>query len=273
MAARPDNFGEHDKARGSNDMRPAIRLALAFDILLRLTLWCTASAISLVVFAALDLWPESNPLTAELPTAIRWVAAAAWFIVLFNVLYVAAILLVRAPIPTPREGVYPKKGGPFNAQLIWMSLLVALNKARYFPPPPGFLVFHISHLPPMCWLIGPLFGPKSRSSFPMEPAILDPWLVEIGRNVVIGYNSAVAAHYQERDSWIIKRTTIEDDAVIGGNVIIYAGVRVGAGAVIASGAVVLPNTTIGPNEFWGGLPAKKIRDLPDECSGPAPVRS
>jgi hypothetical protein len=25
---------------------------------------------------------------------------------------------------------------------------------------------------------------------------------------------------------------------------------------------VLPNTVIGPNEFWGGVPAKKMRDLP-----------
>ena len=33
-------------------------------------------------------------------------------------------------------------------------------------------------------------------------------------------------------------------------------------AGLIAGAIVLPNTIVGPNEFWGGVPAKKIRDLP-----------
>ena len=32
--------------------------------------------------------------------------------------------------------------------------------------------------------------------------------------------------------------------------------------VLLPGAVVLPGTTVGPNEFWAGVPARKIRDLP-----------
>jgi acetyltransferase-like isoleucine patch superfamily enzyme len=147
--------------------------------------------------------------------------------------------------------------------LIWATLLMTLNKARYFPPFPGFLVFQVANLPPMCWLMGPICGPKSRSCYAIEPAILDPHLVELGRNVVIGFNATIAGHYQERDAWILKRTVIEDDVVIGGHVVIYGGVHIGVGATVGAGAIVLPNTVIGPNEFWGGVPAKKIRDLPE----------
>ena len=246
--------------QAARDMRPALRCTLLLDVLLRLTIWGAALALSLTIFHALGAWPDANPLQASFGDAVRWAAALCWFILLFNVLYVLTLLVIRLPIPTPREGRYPKTGGAFNRQLLWMALLVALNKARYFPPFPGVLVFQIANLPPLCWLLGPIFGPRSRSCYPLEPAILDPALVEIGRNVVIGFNATIAGHYQERDAWILKKTVIEDEAVIGGNVIIYAGVRVGRGAVIASGAIVLPDTTIGPGEFWGGLPARKISD-------------
>jgi acetyltransferase-like isoleucine patch superfamily enzyme len=79
---------------------------------------------------------------------------------------------------------------------------------------------------------------------------------------VIGFNATVAAHYQDRDSLTIKRTIIEDDVAVGGHAVIYGGVHIKQGTVIGAGAIVLPNTVIGPNEFWGGVPARKIRDLP-----------
>jgi hypothetical protein len=248
-------------------MRPALRASLALDVIARLTIWGAALALSLAAFHTLDAWPQTGPTHADLLLAVRWAARLAWFVLLFNVVYVGLLVLLRLLIPTPREGRYAKAGGPVNRQLIWATLLMALNKARYFPPFPGFLVFQVANLPPMCWLMGPICGPKSRSCYAVEPAILDPHLVELGRNVVIGFNSTVAGHYQERDAWILKRTVIEDDVVIGGHAVIYGGVHIGAGAAVGAGAIVLPNTVIGPNEFWGGIPAKKIRDLPKLNSG------
>jgi hypothetical protein len=259
-ATQPPSRDEHPLP--IRDRRPALRCTLLLDVVLRLAIWGAALALTLTIFHALGAWPDANPFEANFSAAVRWAVAACWFILLFNVLYVAVLILIRLPIPTPREGRYPKPGGPPDIQLLWMTLLVALNKARYFPPFPGVLVFQIANLPPMCWLMGPIFGPRSKSCYPLDPAILDPALVEIGRNVVIGFNSVIAGHYQQPDAWILKKTVIEDDAVIGGNVIIYSGVRVGRGAIIASGAIVLPDTVIGPGEFWGGLPAKKISDLP-----------
>ena len=42
---------------------------------------------------------------------------------------------------------------------------------------------------------------------------------------------------------------------------VSGGVHIKSGSVIGLGAIVLPNTVIGPNEFWAGVPAKKIRNL------------
>ena len=263
MTDPSDKPAEQEETPQLRDMCPALRVSLALDLLARLSIWSGGLALSLYVFHALDVWPETDPTQADLALAIRWAGRLAWFVLLFNVVYVAELVLLRLLVPTPREGRYPKTGGGFSRQLIWATLLIALNKARYFPPFPGFLVFQVANLPPMCWLMGPIFGPRSRSCYAVEPAILDPHLVELGRNVVIGFNATVAGHYQERDAWVLKRTVIEDDVVIGGHAVIYGGVHIGAGAAVGAGAIVLPNTVIGANEFWGGVPARKIRDLPE----------
>lgn len=46
---------------------------------------------------------------------------------------------------------------------------------------------------------------------------------------------------------------------IGANAVILRGVSIGDGAIIAAGAVV--NHDIPAHEIWGGIPAKKIRNL------------
>lgn len=53
--------------------------------------------------------------------------------------------------------------------------------------------------------------------------------------------------------------TVEDGCWIGARAIILPGVRVGAGCVIAAGAVVVADCA--PNGLYGGVPARRIREL------------
>ena len=50
-------------------------------------------------------------------------------------------------------------------------------------------------------------------------------------------------------------------STVGVNVVVMPGVRIGEGSVIAAGAVVAPHTVIPSGEFWGGIPAKKIKQI------------
>ena len=53
------------------DMRPALRVSLALDLVARLSIWSGGLALSLSVFHVLDVWPETDPTQADLPLAME----------------------------------------------------------------------------------------------------------------------------------------------------------------------------------------------------------
>lgn len=105
-----------------------------------------------------------------------------------------------------------------------------------------------------------LMGAKVDASFffGWHSRILDPWGIEVGRNVIIGSFAVISAHAVEGDTVVLSPVKIGDGATIGVRSLILPGVNIGAGAIVGAGAVVTKNTTIPPGEIWAGVPAKKI---------------
>jgi carbonic anhydrase/acetyltransferase-like protein (isoleucine patch superfamily) len=244
------------------DLAGGLRTFLGLEIGVRLLFWSAPFAVATWVISAAGGWPDTAPADGSFASAWNWGQRLTLWIVLYNLTYVLMLVVLRLIVPTPREGSYSTLDKVPDRQVIWSCFVALLTKARLDPVFPAFLVPHMASLPPMVWLMRPIFGPDSQSTWVTDPNILDPHLVTIGRNVVIGFNTTVAGHYQERDCIVMKRTIIEDDALIGGHVVIYGNVRIRRGAQVGSGAIVLPGTDIGENEFWGGVPARKIKDLP-----------
>ncbi len=74
----------------------------------------------------------------------------------------------------------------------------------------------------------------------------------IGNNVSIGHNA------------IVHGCTIADDVLIGMGAIVMDGVQIGSNSIVAAGAVVLENTVIEAGTIYAGVPAKKVKDIPQE---------
>lgn len=253
MSASPATF---------RDSKLSLQAMLVLDGFVRLLIWSSAMTAALLTITWLDAWPTYGIMGAGLRETWEWCQRFTHIILLFNLYYVAALVVLRLPIPTPREGEYSMASGqPLDRQLLYSAFIAVLTKARYHAPFPGFLVFHIANLPPLRFFMMRIFGPHSKSCHVLDPVLGDPHLTQIGRNVVFGYNAAVSCHTQQRDSVSIKRVAIGDNVLIGANAVIFSGCTIGNGAVILSGAVVAPNTVIGDNEVWGGLPAKKIKTM------------
>ncbi|HTB51663.1 MAG TPA: gamma carbonic anhydrase family protein [Ferruginibacter sp.] len=74
----------------------------------------------------------------------------------------------------------------------------------------------------------------------------------IGNNVSIGHNA------------IVHGCSIDDNVLVGMGAIVMDNVKIGSNVIIAAGAVVLEGTIIEPGCIFGGVPAKKIKDISQE---------
>ncbi|MCC5924225.1 MAG: gamma carbonic anhydrase family protein [Crocinitomicaceae bacterium] len=75
--------------------------------------------------------------------------------------------------------------------------------------------------------------------------------VEIGDNVSIGHNA------------IVHGATIANDVLIGMGAVVMDGCKIGSGVILAAGAVLLENTQAEEGYIYAGVPAKKIKPVPE----------
>jgi acetyltransferase-like isoleucine patch superfamily enzyme len=140
-----------------------------------------------------------------------------------------------------------------------------LARARYEPPWAAMFSAVLANTFPLRFFFRRLFGPQSRSVTVGDiVCFLDPHMVEIGRNVHLGYHALVIGHVVDNRGLLIGKVRIGDDVVIGGGSLVMPGVRIGNHAVVGARSMVRPDTVIGPYEYWAGAPARKIKDLSPE---------
>ena len=75
--------------------------------------------------------------------------------------------------------------------------------------------------------------------------------ITLGNNVSVGHNA------------VVHGCTIEDNVLIGMGAIVMDGCIIESYALIAAGAVVTAGTHVKSGELWAGVPAKKIKDVPE----------
>jgi carbonic anhydrase/acetyltransferase-like protein (isoleucine patch superfamily) len=73
----------------------------------------------------------------------------------------------------------------------------------------------------------------------------------VGNNVSIGHNA------------IVHGCTIEDDVLIGMGSIVMDRAVVKSHTIIAAGAVVLEDTICEPGSIYAGVPARKVKEIPE----------
>lgn len=74
----------------------------------------------------------------------------------------------------------------------------------------------------------------------------------IGNNVSVGHNA------------IVHGCTIADNVLIGMGAIVMDDAFIGSNSIIAAGAVVLEGTHVEEGTIYAGVPAKKVKNIPQE---------
>lgn len=73
--------------------------------------------------------------------------------------------------------------------------------------------------------------------------------LKIGNNVSIGHNA------------IVHGCTLHDNVLIGMGAIVMDNCLVESNSIVGAGSVVTQGTIIKSGEVWGGIPAKKLKDI------------
>ena len=74
----------------------------------------------------------------------------------------------------------------------------------------------------------------------------------VGNNVSVGHNA------------IVHGCTVHDNVLIGMGAIVMDNAVINSNSIIAAGAVVLEGTIVEAGSIYGGVPAKKIKDISQE---------
>lgn len=78
------------------------------------------------------------------------------------------------------------------------------------------------------------------------------WACVIGDDVTIGHAA------------IIHACRLHDRAFVGMGATVLDGAVIEEGGMLAAGALLTPGKRIARQELWAGVPARKLRDMPDE---------
>ncbi len=89
----------------------------------------------------------------------------------------------------------------------------------------------------------------------------------VGKNCHIGAGSVLAGVIEPPSA---QPVIIEDEVVVGANVVVLEGVRVGKGAVLAAGAVVTED--VPPNTVVAGIPARVIKEIDEKTKGKTEIK-
>ncbi|MDY6775330.1 MAG: acyltransferase [Halobacteria archaeon] len=101
-------------------------------------------------------------------------------------------------------------------------------------------------------LIGVEQGERVSWGLESTPDVFFPDLIEIGDDVIIGYDATILCHEFLRHEWRKGEVVIGDDVMIGANVTVLPGVEIGDGAVIGANSLV--DRDVEPGEKVVGVP-------------------
>ena len=189
------------------------------------------------------------------PMSVRWLGDyhvlvdGAMFLLFYGLISALAAAALRALWPL-RPGDYAMDRPIF---VYWKLLTVIYEFGRG-----ALLPFTTVFARP---LVAKLFGARIGSNVALGGRIADPSLVWVGADAVLGHNSVITPHAITSGRIILREVRVGRAATVGVNVVVMAGAEIGDGAVVTSGAVVAMNTKVPPGELWGGMPARKIKDL------------
>lgn len=220
---------------------------LNFPINLFFELFIQCSALLIPAFLVLNYGMAAS--NTFIMAAIMLIA---WYSYSLSLLLVSGVIIRL--FPKPKSGYIQSKADGLKFQiLIALSHFVRRTPAQWLliSPFPGNFFYN---------LCGSNIA--GSASIPSSDSVQDFYMLSVGENTVLGTGSKVICHCAPSPfQQLVGPVKIGDNVMIGAGSIIWANAKIGDGSVVTAQAVVNPGTVIPSNEIWGGIPAKKIKNV------------
>jgi len=176
------------------------------------------------------------------------------FVIVFYILQVSAILF-SALFLTILRLLYPPKEGIFNRDIkdknyFFWNLRNITKKWALF----------VTASNPFPWLKNRFtlrfFGVKIGKKGICDNCWISSEFVSVGKNVIIGMNSTLLSFGIEQDKFILKKTIIENDVIIGAKCVILPGTHIKKKAKLSAHSYTNFNEILKENLIYSGHPAK-----------------
>jgi acetyltransferase-like isoleucine patch superfamily enzyme len=212
-----------------------------------------AVAVGLAMAPALWFLSSWYAWSTEWSNGLRWPVLGAGVGLAFFITGFALLMVVPALNLILPTRVRPFKGGYFSvASIPW-----CLHNGLFYIVRYTFLPF-VTLTPFGLWFLRAMGMKIGRRVFINTEFISDPQLITIDDDAIVGGSVHLFAHYGGGGHLTVAPVRIGARATIGQMATLMGDVEIGADAKILPHSVVLPGSRVGPGETWGGVPARPI---------------
>lgn len=186
--------------------------------------------------------------------AVSVVFLSSFLIVLYS-LFSYRLCLLIFPIKAGEIKMHSKEEFSYHLHLLFhLFVFHPLIRSKILPVP-------ISKL--MCLIMGAKMGSNSFSS----GYLLDPFMVEIGDNTLLGLDSMLIPHVIENEKLAHYPIKIGSNVTVGAGAVVLPDTTIEDDAIVSASALIKKGTYIKRGEIWGGVPAKLISVRKDLANG------
>ncbi len=173
-----------------------------------------------------------------------------YLILVFSLLFSSAFFINVFHLKYDKEGVYRKTLDDK------MAFKFTAYFALYYPV---YKLINLFSLPPIKSFYLRLIGAKiGKNVFLAGEEWLDPCLLEIGDNTMIGGRAMILGHIAE-EKLILKKTKIGKNCLVGGETFIMPGVVIEDNVVLGAKSFVPKDMHLKKGKTYVGIPARELK--------------
>ncbi|MFX1310868.1 MAG: DapH/DapD/GlmU-related protein [Promethearchaeota archaeon] len=167
-----------------------------------------------------------------------------------SIIFAKIILVIVNLLHKPREGIFLRH--PSDKDYRYWSLRSTIKKWPIW-------LSHKFPFPFMDNICSKMFGVKTVYSNSLFEGWVDTEFIEFGKNVVVGQGAVVQSAVIAGNLFIIRKTIIEDNVMIGSQSVVMPGTHIKKNSILGGHSMTTIGQVLEEEWIYLGAPAKKFK--------------